>query len=148
LPDLTAGLEPIPSRHHDVENEKGGPLPFRFHDHGVARRKYFDHESRALQVMAHQSRDIRIVLNHKDAWFHTGIVAGPSQYCPDCNQIETFQCRADSCLLPKKDATLAPNQDNHTPTFVQPKLRSRRHNRRRAVFRDDCRTRILPARLQ
>ena len=52
LPDLTAELESIPSRHHDIENEKGGPLPFRFRDHGVAGWKYFDRESRPFQVMA------------------------------------------------------------------------------------------------
>jgi hypothetical protein len=91
LPNLAAELETVPPRHHNVENEKGGPLPFRFHDHGIAGRKYFDGESRAFQVMAHQPRNIGIVLNHKDAWFHTGIVAGRSQYCPDCNQIETFE---------------------------------------------------------
>src|SRR5271167_2412451 len=45
-------------------------------------------------MMAHQARNIRIVLNHKDAWFHTGIVAGRPEYCPDCNQIETFQSGA------------------------------------------------------
>jgi hypothetical protein len=43
-------------------------------------------------MMAHQSRNVRIVLNHKDAWFHTDIVAGTPEYCRDCNQIETIQC--------------------------------------------------------
>ncbi len=93
LPDLTAEFEPVPSRHHDVENEKCGTLPFRFHHHRVPGWKHFDGESRAFQMMPHQPRNIRIVLNHKDAWFHTGIVAGSPEYCANCNQIETFQLR-------------------------------------------------------
>jgi hypothetical protein len=49
-------------------------------------------------MMAHQPGNIGIVFNHKDAWFHTGIVAGLSQYCADCNQIETFGFGADTRL--------------------------------------------------
>src|ERR1700690_3685242 len=53
-------------------------------------------------MVPYQARNIRIVLNHIDARFHTGIVAGRSEYCVDCNQIETFRCHAARPATPTR----------------------------------------------
>ena len=47
-----------------------------------ARRVHAHVEALALQVMPHQSRNIRIVLHHEDAWFHGSIVAATSGVYP------------------------------------------------------------------
>jgi hypothetical protein len=45
-------------------------LPLRFTDYRVAHGEHFDRESSTLEVMAHQAGNVRIVFDHKDAWFH------------------------------------------------------------------------------
>src|SRR5271167_4078512 len=69
-------------------------------------------------MMAHQARNIRIVLNHKDAWFHTGIVSGRPEYCPDCNQIETFRLEPRRPNVERTLLSAAVDRERATPNCV------------------------------
>src|ERR1700683_4472462 len=69
-----AKLEPIFAGDHNVKYEKRRPLAFGFSDY--SRAVGIDAHSKAvvLQVVANEARNIGIVFDDKDAWFHGFIV--------------------------------------------------------------------------
>ncbi len=56
-----------------------GAQPLRFCQHRVPAGKQPDRKAGALEVMADQARNIRVVFYDKDARFHEDIVAGVVQ---------------------------------------------------------------------
>ena len=76
LPYLAAELQAIFAGYHDVEHKKCRAHPFGFRDDGMSGGKKFDGKSSAFQVMAHQTRNIRVVLDHVNVRFHVDIVRG------------------------------------------------------------------------
>ncbi len=70
LPDLTAKFQAIFPGHHDIEQEQRRTLAFRVrHDH-IASRIQTHVEASALQMMAYQAGNIRVVFHYKDRRFH------------------------------------------------------------------------------
>ena len=70
LPNLAAKLQTVFSGHHDVQQKQGGPLTLRVGDDNIARRIKPHVEIGALQMMAHQAGNIRVVFDDEDGWLH------------------------------------------------------------------------------
>ena len=75
LTNLPAQFQAVFAWHHDIEQEQGGPLPFCVGDDEIARRIKPHIEVRALEMMAHETRNIGIVFHYEDGRFHATIVA-------------------------------------------------------------------------
>jgi len=76
LADGAAKLEAVAAGDHDIEDEKRGTLALGIRNDVRAGGIDADDEAIVLQMMANEARDIRIVFDDEDAWFHENIVAG------------------------------------------------------------------------
>jgi hypothetical protein len=70
LANLAAEFEAVFAGHHDVEEEERGPLALGFGEDGVAGWVEFDGEARALEMMAYQAGNVRIIFDYGDVRFH------------------------------------------------------------------------------
>jgi hypothetical protein len=75
LPDGAAEFETIFAGDHDIEHEERGPLALGVGDHVRASGIHTHRKTFILQMMANKARNIGIVFDDEDAWFHAFIVA-------------------------------------------------------------------------
>ena len=70
LANLAAEFQAVFAGDHDVEQKERGPLAFGFGEDGVSGGIEFHGEAGALQMMAHQPGNVRIVFDYGDLRFH------------------------------------------------------------------------------
>ena len=76
MTNLAAEFEAVFTGDHDVEKEERGTLALGFSEDGVSGWVEFDGKAGALEMMAHEPGDVRIIFDDGDVWFHENIVAG------------------------------------------------------------------------
>jgi hypothetical protein len=74
LADGAAEFETVLAGDHDVEHEERRTLTLGVNDYSGAVGIDADGKTFVLQVMANETRNIRIVFDDEDAWFHGFIV--------------------------------------------------------------------------
>ncbi len=70
LANLAAEFEAVLAGDHDVEKEERGALALGFGEDRVAGWVEFDGEAGALEMMAYQAGNVRIVFDYGDVRFH------------------------------------------------------------------------------
>ncbi len=100
LPDLPAQFKAVFARDHDVEDEQGRPLPFRFADDRISGGEHFHREAVRFQVVPYQARNIGIVFNHKDARFHSRYCSGQLCGTPSLAGSDPFDGLMDEIRCP------------------------------------------------
>jgi hypothetical protein len=99
----------------------------------MTRKEKLHIEARGLQMVANQPRNIRVILNDKNARSHKNIVAGQVHSCAVCNLIETIQLISSQRLV-------ALYLDDQVPVTIKPESFPGGNDRSCAVFRDDGRS--------
>src|SRR5271157_4443997 len=74
LTDGAAEFETVLARDHDIEHEQRRPLALGVNDYCGAVGIDANGKTFVLQMMANEARNIRIVFDDEDAWFHGFIV--------------------------------------------------------------------------
>ena len=67
---LAANLQPVDSRHHDVQQEKLRRTLARQSQSLLSRRAGVDREANRLKMITDKVRDVGVVFQHYDGLFH------------------------------------------------------------------------------
>lgn len=70
MTDVTADLEPVFAGNHDVENKKRRTLALGVGKDVRSSGIDSDDEALVFEVMANEARNIRVVFDDEDRWFH------------------------------------------------------------------------------